>query len=337
LTLLGVDRTRRERFRAFLARGTHATYREGLDILCHDAEGTCFLYRFTDPTFLTNESLVLAIGQQPWARSGRCLDLCGGTGHLTRVLARLRPAGATILADLYFWKLWLATRFMVPACEPVCCDANAPLPFARESFSLVSLSDAFPYIWNKRLLAEEMMRATTADGVIVMPHLHSALGENFSAGNTLTPSAYRDLFAPQHPRLFSDRRLFSDAIERRVVDLGHDRAASDLGDEPSLTLVASHRSDLFRSYELPEMEPVSGELTVNPLYRVERRGGSSILTLTFPTVEYEQEFGECRRYLPDTVTVDADLGGAIDPATLGSRCEELRRRRVVIDAPPHYC
>jgi uncharacterized protein YbaR (Trm112 family)/SAM-dependent methyltransferase len=337
LTLLGVDDARREWFRAFVARGKHATYREGLDILSHDAEGTCFLYRFSDPTFLTTESLFRAIGQQASATSGRCLDICGGTGHLTRVLAGLRPADATILADLYFWKLWLATRFMVPGCEPVCCDANAPLPFARESFSLVTLSDAFPYIWHKRLLAEEMMRVTTAEGVIVMPHLHNALGENFSAGNTLTPSAYRDLFAPLRPRLFSDKRLFSNAIDRGVVDLGDDRSPSDLGNEASLTLVASHRADLFRCYEVPDMQPVSGELTVNPLYRVDRQGGSSILTLTFPTPEYEEEFGECRRYLPETVKVDADLAGAIDPATLGSRYEELRRRRVVIDAPPRYC
>jgi uncharacterized protein YbaR (Trm112 family)/SAM-dependent methyltransferase len=337
LGLLGVGDAEQEPFRAFLARGRHATYREGLGILSHDAEADCFLYRFSDPTFLTTESLVRAIGQHAPTGSGRCLDLCGGTGHLTRVLASLRPAGATVLADLYFWKLWLASRFMVAGCEPVCCDANAPLPFARESFSLVTLSDAFPYIWHKRLLAEEMMRVTTSGGVIVMPHLHSALGENFSAGNTLTPTAYRDLFAPQHPRLFSDTRLFDDALERRIVDLGHDRTPSELGDEPSLTLVASHRPDLFRCYELPDIQPVLGELAVNPLYRVERQGGSSVLTLTFPTPEYEEEFGECRRYLPETVTLDADLGGAIEPATLGSRYEELRRRRIVIDAPPRYC
>ncbi len=43
---------------------------------------------------------------------------------------------------------------------------------------------------------------------------------------------------------------------------------------------------------------VTGELRVNPLYRVERHGNSSVLTLTFPTPEYEEEFGACRRYFP---------------------------------------
>ncbi len=121
-----------------------------------------------------------------------------------------------MLADLFFWKLWLARRFTSPGCEPVCCDANLPLPFAREAFSLVVLADAFPYIWHKRLLAEEMMRLSVPDGVVVMPHLHSALGENFSAGNTLTPAAYRDLFMARQPRLFSDELLLTQVLRART-------------------------------------------------------------------------------------------------------------------------
>ena len=124
------------------------------------------------------------------------------------------PSPGTVLADLFFWKLWLATRFTSPACAPVCCDANHPLPFAPDTFSLVVLADAFPYIWHKRLAADEIMRLAGPDGVVVMPHLHSALGENFSAGNTLTPGAYRDLFAPQQPRLFSDERLLTELLDR---------------------------------------------------------------------------------------------------------------------------
>jgi len=337
VALLGLDDARAEAFRALLARGTQATYRDALAILSVDAEGTCFIYRLSDPTYIMVEALLQALGQQPCTVAGRVLDLCGGSGHLTRVLASLEPAGGAVLADVYFWKLWLAARFTSPGCVPVCCDANQPLPFRRDTFSMVVLADAFPYIWHKRLLAEEMMRLAGPDGVVVIPHLHSALGENFSAGNTLTPAAYRELFAPQHPRLFSDERLFTQVLERRQIDLTLDASPADLGAEPSLTLVASRRVDLFRRYEVPEGLDVSGELKVNPLYRVERRSGSSVLTLGFPTPEYEEEFGACKRYLPETVTVDADLSGTILPATLGSDYEELRRRRILIDTPPHYC
>ena len=40
-----------------------ATYREALELLCDDAEGTYFFYRFTDPTFVTAEALLQAVGQ----------------------------------------------------------------------------------------------------------------------------------------------------------------------------------------------------------------------------------------------------------------------------------
>ena len=281
--------------------------------------------------------LVRALGQHPGTLSGRCLDLCGGTGHLARVLFHLQPAGGVTVADLFFWKLWLGRRFIVPGCATVCCDANQPLPFAREAFSIVVLADAFPYIWQKRLLAQEMTRLSSADGAIVMPHLHSALGENFSAGDTLSPDAYRNLVAPGQPRLFSDERLFDEVVERGLIDLTHDAAPDELGAEASFTLIASSRPDVYRRYDVRAALELTGELRVNPLYRVERHGSSTILTLTFPTPEYEEEFGACRRYLPDTVTVEADLTGAIRPDMLGPRLDELRRRRIIIDAPPHYC
>ncbi len=338
--LLGLTGDRSDLFSSLIAGGAGTTYRAMLEVLSPDAEGTYFLYRFSDPTFLTAEALVRAVGRHDAAVTGPILDLCGGSGHLTRVLAGLRPADPqaprTVIADLRFWKLWLATRFTAPDCSAVCCDADAPLPFMRDLFAMVVLADAFPYIWHKRLCADEMMGVARPDGVVVIPHLHSALGENFSAGDTLTPDAYRDLFTPYHPRLFSDSRLLKEILEHRVVDLSCDLSPAELGGEPALTLVAGRRSNLFCRRAVPDTLDVAGQLRVNPLYQVERRDGRSMLTLTFPTPEYEAEFGSCRCYLPDTLTVDADLAGAVDPATLGSRYPELRRRRVLIDVPPHY-
>ncbi len=341
--LLGLsgDAARRERFRDLMQRET-PTYREALEILCDDAEGTWALYRFTDPVFVTVETVLRAMGQLQWPLRGRALDVCGGTGHLTKVLQGLRSpadgvAAGTVLADVYFWKVWLASRFVVPDASPVCCDANNPLPFARDTFSTVLLADAFPYIWHKRMLADEMMRLAGEDGIVIMPHLHSASGDNFSAGNTLTPAAYRALLAPHQPRLFNDAKLFDDVIERRVVDLTRDVSPEELGTEPALTLIASHQADLFRRYEIPAEREVRGELVVNPLYRIERSGGSSVLTLDFPTPEYEAEFTECRRYLPERVVVAGDLTGPIGREALGPRYGELRDRRVLIDAPIGYC
>ncbi len=343
IALLGLDEQQGAAFLALRSTGSPATYLEMLAVLCHDAEADYLAYRLSDPSFLTSEAVITALAQAPRPGERRALDVCGGAGHLTRVLSGQRSPSnpdlesGTVLVDLSYWKLWLAAHFTSPGCVPVCCDANHPLPFARDSFATALLSDALPYIWHKRLLAEELMRLVGPEGVVVMPHLHSANGENFSAGNTLTPAAYRDLLAPHRPRLFSDRLLFEDYLVRRRVDLTVAASPHDLGDESSFTLVASRDTRIFRQYEVPDESRVMGELRVNPLYQVEHREGSSILTLAFPTPEYAQEFSECRRYLPDKVTVRADLSGLITPARVGPDYAELRHRRVLLDTPPHYC
>ena len=114
-------------------------------------------------------------------------------------------------------------------------------------------------------------------------------------------------------------------------------SVSGLGTEPSVSLVASPRADLFRTYEVADRSDVAGELRVNPLYQIERRGNMSVLNLTFPTPEYEEEFGACKLYLPSMVTFGADVRGPIAAGDLGADGDELRRRRVIIDAPLHYC
>lgn len=337
--LLDLDAPRRQAFRALRARGDAGTYRDAVAVLSPDAEGTYFLYRFSDPTYRLAEGLVRALaGRRPdeWA-----LDVCGGSGHLTRVLCARGAAAPTVVADLAFWKLWLARTFTAPDAEAVCCDANHPLPFSRDTFGTVVLSDAFPYIWHKRLLAEELMRLVAPQGALLLPHLHSALGENVSAGMPLTPAAYLGLFAPLQPRLYRDEDLLAPLLDGAALELGRDVAADATGATPAVTLVASLDPGVFTTYAVPSPGTVTGSLVVNPLYALTRRPGSTVLALTFPTPEYAAEFGGCRRYLPDVVEVAADLTGPLDEAglraTLGATYDDLRRRRVLMDAPPRYC
>jgi uncharacterized protein YbaR (Trm112 family) len=335
--LLGLDAARGEAFRSLLRRGDALTYRDAIEVLSPDPEGTYFVYRFSDPTFVMAEGLIEAVAQAPSAFPGRVLDLCGGSGHLTRVLARLNPDRTVVLADMFFWKLWLARTFTTPGVVAVCCDANHPLPFAAGTFPTVVLSDAFPYIWQKRLLAEEMMRQAGADGTIVMPHLHSSLGWNYSAGMTLTPQSYAALFGRLEPRLFPDDTLFDQVVTGAGVDLSAPLSPDEIGAVNSFTLIASGQADIFRRFPPRPLAPVGGRLMVNPLYRVTSAGASSVLTLAFPNPQYEEEFGDCRRYLPDTLTLAGDLSRASETLPAGLDSETLRRRRVLIDAPARYC
>ena len=203
-------------------------------------------------------------------------------------------------------------------------------------FSFVMLADAFPYIWHKRLVADEMIRVAKPDSIVVLPHLHSARGENINAGDPLTPEAYYELFEEQQPRLFRDERLLNGVLQDHAIDLTGSVSPMDLDGEPSLTMVASRRGDPFRRYDLNPAEEVRGVVMINPLYRVERRGKTSVLTLSFPSVEYADEFQACRRYLPDTVTVDADLTTVLSQTTLGHQYDQLRRRGVLLDLPVGY-
>jgi uncharacterized protein YbaR (Trm112 family) len=331
--LLGLDAAGADRLRVMLADGS-ATYRLALEIISRDAEATYFVYHFSDPNYVLAETLVRVLGRER-TRTARVLDLCGGSGHLTRVLGQVSDQ-PVVVADIYYWKLWLAQRFTAPGCAPVCCDANAPLPFVADSFSTAVLFDAFPYIWHKRLLAGEMLRLAGSTGTILMPHLHSSLAFNYSAGMTLTPAAYRDLFAPLHPRLFRDTDLFNDILGHTAIDLSRDVTPEQAGEEPTVTLLASHDGGVFRTHEMAGPGALTGELRVNPLYRVEQQGTQATLTLAFPTPEYEDEFGEVRRYLPETLTLDADLRGRLEPAQFGAAYTDLRRRRILLDTPPRY-
>jgi hypothetical protein len=266
-------------------------------------------------------------------RSGRYLDLCGGSGHLTRSMISDQAA---VLADVFFWKLWLAKEFVAPECEPICCDANSPLPFARDTFSMVVLSDAFPYLWHKRLATDEMMRLAGPTGVVVMPHLHSSLGWNYSAGMPLTPTAYRDLLEPQGPKLFRDSQLLDQVLDG-YLDLSAPEAPEALEGEPALVIVASRDESLFRKVDLPSMRPAPDTVIVNPLYRVEVQGGESVLTLSFPTEEYADEFAAAKRYLPETLRVPGDVTRGVDRDEIGgTRYDDLCRLLVFVSVPERY-
>ena len=311
------------------------TYREAVTVLAPDAEGTYFLHRFSDPTFVAAEALLRILGRAAARIGGPWLDLCGGAGHLAHALAD--PGGpaageGTVIADLYFRKLWLATHLAAPGADAVCCSADAPLPFTTGRFAMVVLMDAFPYIWHKRLCADEMMRVARPDGIVALPHLHSSEGENFSAGDPLSPSAYRDLFAAFEPALFSDARLLKGLLEEACVDLTDDRSPDQLRGEPSLTLVPqAARTGLRRRHGARRRRARSRAiLAVNPLYRVEVRDGRSVLTLRFSDARVR---GRVRR-LPALSSRPADRGrGSVRPRRSAAARPPLRRAEAPAGAP----
>ena len=149
-----------------------------------------------------------------------------------------------MIADLYFAKAWLARRFMAPGCEAVCCDGNAPFPFARGAFGLAMCSDAFQYIWTKRQFVGEMERLVDSGraagreaGAVVINHTHNQLAWSPSHGQPLSPAGYRDLFEMIEPRMFGEAGLLDDVVSGGSLDLSRHDPDAALDADPALTIV----------------------------------------------------------------------------------------------------
>ena len=310
-----------------------ATYRDIVEALGPSFEGGYFLYRFSDPTFVTADGVARALADAVLKSPARAVDLCGGSGHLTRTLASLSSV-PPVLLDLSFTKVWLARRFTAPGCEGVCADAHAPLPFASRAFDLTICNDAFHYVWTKALFAREMLRVTTPDGVAAITHVHNAEQWNPSAGNALPPEGYRSLFEDVDVRLFGEQSLLTDLVDGRV-DLSRRQTEDELRADPALTLVASRQPGVFAQYAVPSAA-VAGVLRINPLYSISRANGAATLRLQFPSQDYADEYGACRLYLPEALDLDRDVLAALDAGIRTRRIDELRARRVVLDLPERY-
>jgi hypothetical protein len=200
-------------------------------------------------------------------------------------------------------------------------------------------ADAFQYIWTKRLLVEEMLRAVddgSGTGAVVINHTRNALVWSQSQGQPLPPAGYRGLFDRIESRIFAAAGLLSDVVDRSVVDLSRVDSAAALDADPGLTLIASRHPGVFTAHRVDHPRAVKGTLRINPLYETIRNGDQLRLRIQFPSTDYEDEYGACRRYLPDEATIAiADLN-ALESGGRPAALEELIRRRVIVDLPTYY-
>ena len=326
-----------ERFEA-VTKSPMATYKDTVEALGPNFEGGYFLYRFSDPTYVVAHAVVRSIAGTVLHGARRAVDVCGGSGHLTRALMDL-SSPAPVLADLYFAKVWLGRRFTAPGCEPVCCDGNAPLPFARGAFGYAMCSDAFQYIWTKRQFIGELSRLVAGGsepGAIVINHTHNQLTWSPSHGQPLSPAGYRDLFESVEPRIFGEAGLFADVVAGGPLDLSRRDSEDTLNADPALTLVGAAHPGVFRPHALEPVSSARGEFRINPLYAVEPDGDRLRLRLQFPNADYEDEYGACRRYLPDEAVVDRDAFARLRAGGAPGPLAELVARRVIVDLPTRY-
>jgi hypothetical protein len=334
--LVSNEEDKAERFTEAAATRT-PTYRELAETLGEELEGGYFLYRFSDPSFVTASAVVRSVAGAALQHGGRAIDLCGGSGHLTRVLLEL-ASPPPVIADLYFAKLWLAARYVAPGCEPICCDGNAPLPFARGAFGFALCADAFMYIWTKRQMVGEMERMVAGQegAAVVITHAHNQHVWSASHGQPLPPEGYRDLFETMEPRLFAESRLLDDVVAGGPLDLSRKDDAQTLAEQEAVTIVAARDPAVYRAHPLAAREPIPGELRLNPLYAIEPMETGIRMRLAFPSEDYEAEYGACRRYLPEELTLDRVTVETIGDGRRTPQIRELLRKRIVLDLPERY-
>jgi uncharacterized protein YbaR (Trm112 family) len=335
-TMLNLEGEYVARFDA-VAASSSATYRDALAALGPAYESGYFLYRFSDPGYMVAQPLIRAIARTV-VNGGRVVDLCGGSGHLTRTLMDLTPK-PPLLADLYYAKLWLARRFTAPGCEAVCCDGNSPFPFARAAFRFAICADAFMFIWTKRQFVQEMLRVV-GEGrngeAAAITHTHNQLQWSPSLGQPLPPGGYLDLFETMPARLFSEVELFADVMRGGPLDLSRRDSQESIDADPALMIVASRDDRVFQPHLVDNGPAGQGEFRINPLYEVEDLGGHLKLRLSFPDEDYAAEFGACRQYLPDALTIDRASLTAMAAGELNPELEAFLRRRIILDLPRRY-
>jgi uncharacterized protein YbaR (Trm112 family) len=359
-TMVGLEDAREAEAFDAVAVSETATYRETVEALGPNFEGGYFLYRFSDPTYIVAHAVMRSVAKTVLGRAGarRAIDICGGSGHLTRSLIDL-AAPPVILADLYYAKVWLARRFTAPGCEPVCCDGNAPFPFARGAFGFAMCTDAFMYIWTKRQFVGEMERliepvavasgfpavvrgagSRTGDpGAVMIGHTHNEKTWSPSHGQPLSAEGYRNLFETFEPRVFGEASLFADVVRGGPLDLSRRDPDEVLDRDPALTIIASRHPGVFAEHRLDALPPAAatGEFRLNPLYAATADGDRVRLRLQFPNSDYADEYGACRQYLRDEVVVGRETLDALPAATVAGELADLARQRVVLDLPRRYC
>ena len=291
-----------------------ATYRDVVEALGPNFEGGYFLYRFSDPTYVVASAVVRAVaGHGVEARRARAIDICGGSGHLTRSLLGL-SSPPPVLADLYFSKIWLARRFTAPGCEAVCCDGNGPFPFARGTFRYAMCTDAFMYIWTKRLFVGEMARAIDdgSDGAILIGHTHNERTWSPSHGQPLAQDGYRNLFETIEPRIFGEAGLFADVVNGGPLDLSRRDSTEAIAADPALTIVASRHRGVFAPHRLDAPRPRAlGEL---PAESAVRRGAPRAIVVT---LRLQFPNGRLRAGVRRLPAVPARRGGGRRPGLAG--------------------
>ena len=294
-----------------------------------------FALRFGQPRHLVALSFTTLIH-----KPGKpILDLACGYGHVTRSLVRRANGQPVVGVDQHFIGLHFAKSFIAPEADYVCCVADGPLPFPNGFFSVAFCSDAFHYFVNKTTSFSELKRLTQNDGLMILVWIHNALVRCLYDGLPLPPEGYEALVGDMPHRLVADSDVLARYLQRQGPALACSADTGRLTHEPLLSIVASHRQEVFKDYDSFEEWPhAEGRLGLNPLYVKERQDSLEHVQLrrTFPSAFYIEEHAQCKEYLPEAVKVHSQVLADLAREIRTPEIDRLIEQFVVLDIPERY-
>jgi SAM-dependent methyltransferase/uncharacterized protein YbaR (Trm112 family) len=295
-----------------------------------------FAFRFGNGRYLVGLSFAASLARQP---DRALLDLGCGCGHLTRGLVQQAGDRPVVGVDQSFYGLYIAKRWTAPQAEYVCCPADVSLPFPDGAFSAAFCSDAFHYFSAKTTSSRELKRLTRDNGIIVLIWVRNALLKHPYAGSPLPPAGYEALFDDMPHCLVADSEVLARYLRKQGPPLAQSAEIENLAREPVLSIIASHRQDVFVEHGTFEDWPhARGRLGLNPLYVEENRDrrGSVSLRRSFPSPLYEQLNEECKSYLPVSVDVNERIWTELLNGNHTQEIEALIKQCVLLAIPERY-
>ena len=160
-------------------------------------------------------------------------------------------------------------------------------------------------------------------------------------GLPLPPEGYEAIVADMPHRLVADSAVLLRYLQKQGPPLACSPEIERLAHEPLLSIVASHRQEVFKDYGCFEEWPhAEGRLGLNPLYIIEKKTGDSPghvqLRRTFPSAFYMEDHAQCRDYLPEAVKVGAQVLADLAHGKRTPEMEKLIEQFVVLGMPDRY-
>lgn len=292
--------------------GQHASFAALLAATTPPDLAGWMLHRFCARPFLP----VVPLAARLLRPGDRVLEIGGGVGHSSFVLARHAGATQVTSLDTVFAHLHVARRFNAPGIDAVCADAARPLPFAEAAFDAVVMTDSFHFVRDQAGLATEAMRVLGPAGQVLLAHVHNGLHPEPYPGVAQPPAAYAACFGPLAPVVLRNDRLLAQLDADGDVDLAHPALVEEVEEVESLSLVARRGAALpgRQGSVWDAVHARRTRLAPNPLL-----GASTPLSGHLAAIIA----------LPVLQPGDLPLGTGSDPGL----ASDLLRRRVIVDMP----